>query len=192
MYLLYSEYYAKSDGTLLEFWLLRFPFALHGGWITAASVVNLNVIVVDSNTTPDVELAVGIVSLAYLHAVSVWVLYVIKRNPNYTIAGVLAWAIGYIYQELQNPIESIQARFDSTTINGVAYASIIVSIIITLQIVVRFIMYVFQRYNKKYAGVVKEVHEEEKKELVAKNDDDDEKEEEAPKEEEGAAADEKV
>lgn len=27
--LLYSQYYTKSDGSLWEFWLLRFPFALH-------------------------------------------------------------------------------------------------------------------------------------------------------------------
>jgi hypothetical protein len=164
--LLYSQYYTKSDGSLWEFWLLRFPFALHGGWITAASVVNMNVIVVNSNATAAVELAVGIVSLAYLHAVSVWVLFGIKRNPNYTIAGVLAWAIGYIYAELQNPFESIPERFDETTIKGVAYAAIAVSIIITGQIVFRFGMYIFQRYNKKYANVVKEVEAEEKDAVV--------------------------
>ena len=162
--LVYSQYYAKSDGSLWEFWLLRFPFALHCGWITAASVVNVNVIVVNSTATPAVELAVGIISLAYLHAVSVWVLFVIKRNPNYTIAGVLAWAIGYIYAELQTPTDSIQARFDETTINGVAYAAIAVSIVITGQIVVRFGMYVFQRYNKKYAGIVQEAHAEQEEE----------------------------
>lgn len=105
-------------------------------------------------------MAVGIVSLAYLHAVSVWVLYVIKRNPNYTIAGVLAWAIGYVYAELQSPTESITTRFDATSINGVAYAAIAVSIIITAQIIVRFAMYVFQRYNKKYANVVEQVEKE--------------------------------
>jgi hypothetical protein len=168
MGLLYSQYYSKSDGSLSEFWLLRFPFALHGGWITAASVVNVNVIVVNSNASPAVELAVGIVSLAYLHAVSVWVLFGIKRNPSYTIAGVLSWAIGYIYAELQTPQASIEDRFDATTINGVAYAAIAVSIIIACQIVFRFGMYVFQRYNEKYANTVNEVHEEEKEEEAAK------------------------
>jgi len=156
MGLLYSQYYAKSNGCLWEFWLLRFPFALHGGWITAASVVNMNVIVVDSTASPAVELAVGIVSLAYLHAVSVWVLFGIQRNPSYTIAGVLAWAIGYIYAELQNPMESIVDRFDATTIDGVAYAAIAVSIIITAQIVFRFGMFVIQHYNKKYADTLRD------------------------------------
>jgi hypothetical protein len=153
--LLYSQYYTESDGSLWEFWLLRFPFALHGGWITAASVVNTNVIVVASSATPATELAIGIVSLAYLHAISVWVLFGIKRNPNYTIAGVLAWAIGYINAELQTPTDSIQARFDETTIDGVALAAVIVAFIITGQIVVRFGMYILQRYNKKYADAVK-------------------------------------
>lgn len=111
-------------------------------------------IVVASSATPATELAIGIVSLAYLHAVSVWVLFVIKRNPNYTIAGVCAWAIGYIYKELQNPYDSIKARFDETTIDGVALACFIVAFIITAQIVVRFFMYVFERYNKKHANAV--------------------------------------
>lgn len=154
--LLYSQYYTKSDGSLWEFWVLRFPFALHGGWITAASVVNTNVIVVASTASPATQLAIGIVSLAYLHAISVWVLFVIRRNPNYTIAGVLAWGVGYVYAELQNPTESIQERFDNTTIVGVSTAAIIVSVIITGQIVVRFGVYVFEKYNQKYANVVKE------------------------------------
>ena len=31
MTLLYSQYYTKSDSTSYEFWLLRFPFAIHAG-----------------------------------------------------------------------------------------------------------------------------------------------------------------
>lgn len=125
--------------------------------------MNLNVIVVASNAAPYVELGIGIVSLAYLHAVSVWVLFGIKRNPNYTIAGVLAWAIGYVYAELKIPYESIVARFDETTINGVGLAAVIVSGIITVQILFRFFMYVVEKYNEKYANVVKEVHDQEEK-----------------------------
>ena len=62
MGLLYSQYYIKSDNTLWEFWLLRFPFAIHGGWITAASALNVNVQVVSMTQPADVQLAVSIVS----------------------------------------------------------------------------------------------------------------------------------
>merc|ERR1712232_1011689 len=57
--LLYSQYYTKSEGTLVEFWLLRFPFAIHCGWLTAASALNVNVLVVDIGPPAAVQLADG-------------------------------------------------------------------------------------------------------------------------------------
>merc|ERR1711957_177230 len=121
MTLLYKQYHAESDGSLLEFWLLRFPFAIHGGWITAASALNVNV---------------QIVSLAVLHAVSVWVLFNIPR-PNWTIACVLAWAFGWIYNEMGSPRQLITDTFSTDTILGVQCASIAVVVVICTQIVVR-------------------------------------------------------
>jgi benzodiazapine receptor len=145
---LYSQYYTESEGTLIEFWLLRFPFAIHCGWLTAASLLNVNVLVVDMEEPADVQLAVGIISLAILHAVSVWVCFALKR-PNYTIAGVLAWANYWIYAELQQPRDQIEARFAADTISGVSYAALAVSIIISSQILIRVIYDVYERCIKK-------------------------------------------
>lgn len=135
---LYSQYYTESEGTIAEFWLLRFPFAIHCGWLTAASALNVNVLVVDINPPADVQLAVGIISLAVLHAISVWVLFGI-RNPNYTISCVLAWANGWIYAELQQPKDQIVNRFTPDIINGVSYAALAVCIIVLTQVVVRVV-----------------------------------------------------
>lgn len=134
--ILYSQYYTKSDGSLWEFWVLRFPFAIHAGWITAASALNVNVQVVDMNAAPEYQLAVAIVSLAVLHAISVWVLFKIER-PNWTIACVLSWAFGYIYKELNEAENPTNATFSEDTKLGVMYAAIAVCFIILLQIVVR-------------------------------------------------------
>jgi benzodiazapine receptor len=146
--ILYSQYYTESEGTLLEFWLMRFPFAIHCGWLTAASLLNVNVLVVDMEEPADVQLAVGIISLAILHAVSVWVCFALKR-PNYTIAGVLAWANGWIYAELQEPRDQIVALFASQTISGVSYAALAVSIIISSQIALRAVYDMYERCIKK-------------------------------------------
>ena len=147
MGLLYSQYYTESDNTLWEFWLLRFPFAIHGGWITAASALNVNVQVVSMTQPADVQLAVSIVSLAVLHAISVWVLFNIPR-PNWTIAGVLSWAFGWIYYELQNPNELITSTFVPDIINAVAYAAFAVGVaIIPAQIVVRLILLARPKWN---------------------------------------------
>ena len=50
--LLYMQYHTESDGNLLEFWVLRFPFSVHAGWITAASALNANVQVVSMVPSP--------------------------------------------------------------------------------------------------------------------------------------------
>merc|ERR1712113_378808 len=120
----------------------KFPFSIHGGWITAASTLNICVISVDQNSSAATQLAVGIVSLAVLHAISVWHLFGYKR-PNYTIPIVLIWANGWIYGELQEPQELILQTFDQSVISGVAYAAFSVSMVITIQVVLRvaFLIY---------------------------------------------------
>mmetsp|Transcript_25544 Transcript_25544/g.46202 ORF Transcript_25544/g.46202 Transcript_25544/m.46202 type:complete len:311 (+) Transcript_25544:119-1051(+) len=146
MTILYRQYYTKSDGSFLEFWVLRFPFAVHAGWITAASALNVNVQVVSMDTPADVQLAVAIVSLAVLHAISVWVVFYIPR-PNWTIACVLSWAFGWIYNELGEPLELITNSFSADTINGVRYAAISVVCVIGIQMVVRLGLLLVPSWN---------------------------------------------
>jgi len=178
--LLYSQYYTESDGSLWEFWLLRFPFAIHGGWITAASALNVNVQVVSMEQPSDVQLAVGIISLAVLHAISVWVLFNIPR-PNWTIACVLSWALGWIYYELQDPLDMIKDTFSADTISGVAYAAVAVAAgIIPLQILIRLLLLVRPSWNPyKSAAVVDNADEEQSLKESLKEQDDELAEEEA-------------
>lgn len=144
--LLYSQYYTESDGSLWEFLVLRFPFAIHAGWITAASALNVNVQVVSMDQPADIQLSVAIVSLAVLHAISVWVLFKIER-PNWTIASVLVWALGWIFNELGDPIDKITDTFTEQMIDGVRYAAIAVVVIICVQIGVRLGLLVRPSWN---------------------------------------------
>lgn len=136
MGLLYSQYYAKSENTYEEFWLLRFPFAIHAGWITAAMAVNANVVAVYASASAPTQLALAIISLAVLHAISVWVVFGISK-PNYTIACVLAWANNWIASELQQPSEKILGTFNELVITGVEYAAMSVTLIILSQVLIR-------------------------------------------------------
>ena len=144
--ILYSQYYAKSDGSLSEFWALRFPFAVHAGWITAATALNVNVQVVAMDQPAYVQLAVAIVTLAVLYAVSVWVLFFIQR-PNWTIACVLAWAFGWIYDDLNKNSDWIAGTFSADTILTVKYAAISVVVIICSQMVLRLTLLTRPAYN---------------------------------------------
>eukprot|EP00542_Grammatophora_oceanica_P019214 CAMPEP_0194029358 /NCGR_PEP_ID=MMETSP0009_2-20130614/3096_1 /TAXON_ID=210454 /ORGANISM="Grammatophora oceanica, Strain CCMP 410" /LENGTH=308 /DNA_ID=CAMNT_0038668989 /DNA_START=33 /DNA_END=959 /DNA_ORIENTATION=+ len=152
--IVYYQYYLPSEGTLSEFWLLRFPFMIHCGWLTAASTLNVNVQAVASNAAPEIQLAMGIISLAYLHAVSVWVVFGLTR-PNYTIALVISWASGWIYSELQDPKESIQSLLDPTTILGVSYAAGAVAFIVAGQVVVRVLVVGVNKYLLQYKNTNK-------------------------------------
>ena len=144
--ILYSQYYAKSDGSLSEFWALRFPFAVHAGWITAATALNVNVLVVAMDQPAYVQLTVAIVTLAVLYAVSVWVLFFIQR-PNWTIACVLAWAFGWIYNDLNKNSDRIAGTFSADTILTVKYAAISVVVIICSQMVLRLALLTRPAYN---------------------------------------------
>lgn len=169
MSLLISQYYVKLDPTtsscsskgLLEFWLLRFPFSVHGGWITAASALNVGVIVVDVEASAATQLAVSILSLAVLHAISVWHLFGYKR-PNYTIPCVLIWANGWIYAELQNPKQLIVDTFDQSIISAVAYSAFSVAMVILTQVVVRVGFLIFN-YIMGKSYLQEEVEEEEER-----------------------------
>ncbi|KAL9180582.1 hypothetical protein ACHAXT_011035 [Thalassiosira profunda] len=168
--LLYAQYFTESDTSIWEFWALRFPFAIHAGWITAASALNVNVQVVAADAAADIQLAVAIVSLAVLHAISVWVLFQIRR-PNWTIAGVLSWAFGYIYVELGNPNEKITSTFAQQTIDGVRYAAIAVSFIIVAQFVLRLVMLARPKWNP-YRKAITEDHSAEETVGIVKGSDD--------------------
>ena len=142
-----------------------------------------------------VQLAVSIVSLAVLHAISVWVLFNIPR-PNWTIAGVLSWAFGWICVELQDPNELIISTFVPDIITGVAYAAFAVgAVIIPSQVLIRLVLLSRPKWNAykcNSAAVVAEGEgspvEEDKKEEELKQVDiygdakDDDADVEAPKE----------
>lgn len=138
--LIVSQYYSESSygeiSKLEEFWLMRFPFAVHCGWITLALALNVNVVAVSSLASAAVQLAIAIISLAVLHAVSVWVLFGFKK-PNYTIAYVLSWGSGWIYAALHDPMTLIVSTFNDQVISGVSYAALALSIIIISQVVIR-------------------------------------------------------
>lgn len=144
MGLLISQYYVPFDLStstcsmkgLIEFWFLRFPFGLHAGWISAASALNTNVVFVGADASASTQLTVGIISLAVLHALSVWCLFGFKC-PNYAIPLVLSWANFFISRELLSPKDLILNTFDADLVTGVSNASLAVSIIIIIQVAVR-------------------------------------------------------
>jgi hypothetical protein len=127
---------SSDDSAKIAPWLYNlravFPFAVHFGWILAASIVNLNVVLVDADLSRAVQLYGGalggllVVLLAAL--VLVWQRYV-------TAPVVLIWALLGIFVELANPLENIQSTFTTSDIAAVRYGSLAVAAVIAVALV---------------------------------------------------------
>lgn len=143
----YYQYpYAKK--TFIEFWFLLFPFSIHFGWVACATLVNANVVVVWAKASAVTQITVAICSLALLHAVGVFSLFVPDR-PNYTVPGVISWATLGIYFALDKPLGAITATFDNTTISSIKYSAGVVCLLMLLFIVLRLSVAVYRKCSGK-------------------------------------------
>ena len=80
-----------------NYWLLRFPFGIHLGWITAATLVNVNVVLVAYNNvfSGTLQFYAALLTLLITLVVSAGVLLnqVEKPYPDVVIPLVLVWAL---------------------------------------------------------------------------------------------------
>lgn len=135
-----SQHSSTSDKTHREFWLLRFPFAIHLGWIFSATVVNLNVLFVANKSGPNTQVVIAGMSLLILITVAATALHFPKK-PFWVVATVQAWTTIAIWIELENPEQLIQAWFTSQIIGRVRLGSAISCIIIICLILHRVYLY---------------------------------------------------
>jgi len=117
-----SQYKAVESVSQRDFWLLKFPFSIHCGWIVAASFVNINVVLVYYELESSIQLFAAIASLVGVLAAAVVALKV-PKTPEYVIPLVLVWATAGIAVELGNPKELIENTFEENTITAVQYGA---------------------------------------------------------------------
>ena len=100
------------------YWLLQFPFELHLGWIMAAFVLNVNLLLVSSSGTAQV--VAGAISLGLLGCAAILCLFKVGN----CIPSVIAWASFFIHFELHNPKALILDTFSSSEISVFRFAAI--------------------------------------------------------------------
>lgn len=98
-----------------EYWLLQFPFEIHCSWITAALVLNMNILVVASGASAEAQAFMAAASLAVLATASFICLIILKR-PKFVLPSVAAWATFWMSYELGNPKPLIKQTFNSKQI----------------------------------------------------------------------------
>lgn len=93
-------------------WFL--PFTMHFGWITAASVVNINLELVAFNASTTNQFYIAFISLFALVLAGLYCLLV--QQFDYVIPLVISWALWGVYNELANPQELIAKTFSDAQI----------------------------------------------------------------------------
>ena len=88
--LLVSQYKSKH-GNFWNYLVLCFPFAIHCGWIIAATFLNVSVLLVSEDVCATDQLSAAILSVASLLSVAVYTLLALS-SPEYVVATVLVWA----------------------------------------------------------------------------------------------------
>uniref|UniRef100_A0A7S1ZTZ5 Uncharacterized protein n=1 Tax=Trieres chinensis TaxID=1514140 RepID=A0A7S1ZTZ5_TRICV len=136
--LLQSQSRAASDNTRKEFWLLRFPFQIHAGWIIAATVVNINLVLVASDVSPVIQAMVAALSLVAILCIALSAL-VFPTSTNVVIPVTLAWGAGGIWAELNAPKQSILDKFSNHTINVFKIGAACICLILLFAVLIKVI-----------------------------------------------------
>lgn len=122
---------SKMEHDKKEFWLFKFPFSIHCGWIAAAFAVNVNAFIVAAGGGRVALISWAYLTLLWAILVAVFAL-VYLRSPDYTIAGVLIWATIGIASELNDPLDGIAAVFTQNQISAVRNAVIAVCALVSV------------------------------------------------------------
>lgn len=94
--ILMSQYKAQETTIIKDYWLLKFPFAIHAGWIIAASFVNLSVVFVKYEIGPIIQYYTAFATIIVVLLIAALALGYPNR-PEYVVPLVLSWASVSVY-----------------------------------------------------------------------------------------------
>jgi hypothetical protein len=124
--------------TWKEYAVTHLPFTLHTGWITAATLVNANVVLVYLGVSAPSQYSAALLSLLLLFALAV---SEVLRDHDWVIPATLAWAAYGIHRELSSPKLAIRVTFPEQQIvhlqQGAEWATMTIVALLVVRIGVR-------------------------------------------------------
>lgn len=138
----------------LPYWLLRFPFCVHAGWIAMSTPVSLCVVFVSEGLPATYELWVSVISLPLLFGGCMGLLLREESGaPSYAFPFTVAYACASVCWELTAPSQLILERHDEATINLMKNLSGFCGVCLVAVIVARFFALLIRdqciKWNKK-------------------------------------------
>uniref|UniRef100_A0A0G4FPA6 Uncharacterized protein n=1 Tax=Chromera velia CCMP2878 TaxID=1169474 RepID=A0A0G4FPA6_9ALVE len=104
----------KREISLLNYWIFCVPFGIHLGWVTAAAILNWNIVTVAQAGGPDgaqQQLSVAILSLALVFGASLIFTLGNRAVTEPAVPAVAIWAAAAISSQLQNPPQMVVEVF---------------------------------------------------------------------------------
>lgn len=138
-----AEQESPARGSLTNYVLWRLPFSIHAGWITAATFVNANVLLVDWQVSATLQYYASLASLFLLLAIAV----VSTIGLDLTIPLVISWAFFGVHAELLQPKESISERFTASQLEFAQWGSLVFSMLTAVGVFMGLIYQIF--FNKR-------------------------------------------
>ena len=93
-WLLASQHFSRVRGrkSLIEYWLFRFPFYLHCGWLILCSVVQFSLLFRHLTSNVGVQLAADVVALGAMLPAATFFLTGQPSGPDFVIPLVIIWS----------------------------------------------------------------------------------------------------
>jgi hypothetical protein len=132
---------------LTEYWLFRFPFYIHTGWLILCSVVQWSMMIrYYTNDNVGVQLAADVVSLAVLLPPATFFLTGQPAGPDFVIPAVILWSYVSIALELKHPSHhpALLEHYGSDAMVAVRDAAYFLAGIVIMMLVPRMAVWMVQ------------------------------------------------
>lgn len=149
----HSHYYynhASSGGgrykSLSEYWLFRFPFYLHCGWMIMCSVVQFSILFRHYSGDLGLQLAADIVALGVMLPAATFFLTGQPSGPDLVIPLAIIWSYVSIALELRHPSETLLHLYGTDIISAFQVASYFFAGTVVIMLVPRVVIWMAQEF----------------------------------------------
>ena len=134
-----ADYSLTAPPPKPSYWLLRFPFAVHAGWISICTPLMISVLLVSFSVDESIELWAAVICLPLLFGVCMGLLLREEPGaPSYVYPLTVAYGCLGICWELYAPSQVILSRHDESSISLMKNLSGFCGICLIVVVVTRF------------------------------------------------------
>lgn len=132
--------------SMTEYWLFRFPFYLHCGWLIMCSVVQFSILFRYYTGDVGSQLAADIVALGVMLPAATFFLTGQPSGPDLVIPLVIIWSYISIGLELNHPSDALQDLYGPAVITAFRIASYIFAGTVVIMLIPRVVIWIAQDF----------------------------------------------